>query len=137
MNLINNDALWLEEYRKDKYRVWSRVLLSNGEEYSFKEYESWYELKNLILSERLTVENFKLQYRSNVVSQSFKGAQGIYFVRSILGMVNGECINTITLGEVKGEFVNKKIWIIPGLIFREEDVSRVDECFSEALLVFK
>lgn len=135
--IINNIDNWLPEYRKDKSKIWTWIYLENEEYYAFNEYNDWFEVKSIVLSSNSIPSYVKLQYRSMTVINDLKGFYGVYYIRSLLGKVGEDAIETLTLGNIKDDLVHKTVWIKEGLIERYRENSSLDKCFTEAILKWK
>lgn len=135
--IINNIDNWLPEYRKDKTKIWTWIYLENEEYYAFNEYNDWFEVKSIVLSSNSIPSYVKLQYRSMTVTNDLKGFDGVYYIRSLLGKVGEDAIETLTLGNIKDDLVHKTVWIKEGLIERYRENSSLDKCFTEAILRWK
>lgn len=134
MDLIDNLSDWRKEYRKDKTKIWYRAVLSNGSEYYFKDYKDWFKVKSFVEKKSLEVSKIRLQYRSHVVEQDFAGCDGVYLVRSILGRVGGESIETVTVGKIMDKEVHKTVWTTPDLVAKDSQKDRIENCFKEAVI---
>lgn len=136
MSLINNRDAWRQEYRKDKTKIWIIVHFQHCV-YYFADYEDWYEIKKL--GPKLgPIQEIKLQYRSHIVSTGkVRQCEGVYLVRSIIGKIGGEPIKTITVGLIKGDKVHKTCWSLPDLTQRESTVDNIEDCFKEAMVLWR
>jgi hypothetical protein len=125
---------WLKEYRKDKYKIWVRVVLSNGEEKYFCEYKDWYKIKNYCKKALLDVAEIGLQYRSNHLAVETKDCDGVYLVQSIIGLMGENSKKTYTVGKIYGDTVKKQVFMTPELIQDREEKDPLASCFEEGLL---
>jgi hypothetical protein len=132
---INTHDQWLQEYRKDKYKVWIRVTLSNGIDYYLPDHESWLKLKPLCEKQKLKVIKVGLQYRSNYVEVDTADTDGVYLIRSIIGMMGETSRQSITIGKLYGTTLKKELWVTPELISEIKDETNVEDCFKEALIL--
>jgi hypothetical protein len=130
MSIISNYEDWLEEYRKDKSKLWIIVSISSGEEFYFTDYNYWFAIK----SKGLNVTKIKLQYRSNVVEKSFFDCDGVYLIRSVLGRPSEDTIQTMTIGTVIDGIVHKDVFVVPSLVLRDNYKDSLEECFEEAII---
>ena len=133
-NLITSYDAWLVEYRKDKYRIWIRATLSDGTEVYMPDHKDWLKLKQYCEQKKLKVNNVGLQYRSHSVQLDTVDADGVYLVRSLVGVMGENSRNTITIGKLYGTQVHKTLWITPELIEETKEITDVEECFPEALI---
>lgn len=132
---ITSHDVWLEEYRKDKYRIWIRVTLSNGTDIYLPEHKDWLRLKTYCQENKLGITNVGLQYRSHSVGVDTADADGVYLVRSLVGVMGENSRNTITIGKLYGTQVHKTLWVTPELIQETTETTDVEECFKEALIL--
>jgi hypothetical protein len=76
-----------------------------------------------------------LQYRSHSIEVDTTGCDGVYLVRSLVGVMGENTRHSFTIGKIYGDKVKKQIWATPELI--EESTSEQDDvkdCFEEALV---
>ena len=133
-NFITTHEQWLDAYRQDKYKIWIRATLSDGQEIYFSDYDTWYDIKSLCDSSDVTVDGIKLQYRSNLVETSTSNSDGVYLVRSLKGQIGGETSHYYTVGIIEGDTVHKTMWLTPELIEEEKSEDPLDNCFEEAII---
>lgn len=134
MNLITSYEAWLQEYRKDKYNIWIRVILSNNQEYYLKDYKQWFDIKDICKSNNLNVSKIGLQYRSHSIEVDTDNTDGVYLVRSLIGVMGETTRNSFTIGKLIGNKVKKQIWITPELIEESMDEDKIEDCFEEAII---
>lgn len=134
MSLITSYEAWLQEYRKDKYKIWVKTSLSNGEEIYFCDYKDWYKVKKHCEEQELNVIEIGLQYRSNYLGVDTTHGDGVYLAQSIIGFMGEKSKKTYTVGVIVGDVVKKQIFMMPELIKDREDKDHVDNCFAEGLL---
>lgn len=140
--MVNNYNDWKKEYRKDKSATWIRLVLSDASEYFFKattkeEYEDWYKIQEICLKGDLTIVTAKLQYRSNCVEHKIsKDSQGFYIIRSMIGVIGGDSIPTITFGEIKDNIVYKTSYSTPDLSIKDQWNDEAENCFPEAMVIW-
>lgn len=132
--MLSSYAQWLEEYRKDKYKIWIKVSLSNGEERYFCEYKDWYKIKEYCTDNLLNVNEIGLQYRSNYLGIDSKDCDGVYLVQSLVGLMGEQSRKTYTVGKIKGDIVEKQVFMTPELIEDRKEEDPVASCFEEGLL---
>lgn len=132
--MISSYEQWLSEYRKDKYRIWVKITLSNNEERYFCEYKDWYDLKKYCNSNKIDVKEIGLQYRSNYLGVDTTDCDGVYLVQSMIGLMGEQSRKTYTVGKLYGDIVKKQIFMMPELIKDREDQDSIDTCFEEGLL---
>jgi hypothetical protein len=133
--MITSYETWLEEYRKDKYKIWIKASLSNGSDIYLPEHKDWLKLKKYCQDNKLNIIRVGLQYRSHSVDVDTADADGVYLVRSLVGVMGENSRNTITIGKLHGTEVHKSLWITPELIKETEEITHIAECFQEALIL--
>lgn len=135
LNFITTHEQWLEEYRKDKYKVWIRATLSDDTEYYLPSHEHWVALKPTCENQQLYVVKIGLQYRSHFVEVDTHDTDGVYLVRSVIGMMGENSKQTITIGKVYGGIVKKTMWVTPELVSEMSTEDKIEDCFREALIL--
>lgn len=126
---------WIEEYRKDKYKIWIRATLSNGVQYYLPSHKDWVRLGHLCRLENMKVMQVGLQYRSHTVEVDTTDADGVYVVQSLIGTMGEVSRHTITIGKLYGSIVKKQRWFTPELIVELSDEDPIDKCFTEAMIL--
>lgn len=132
--MLSSYEQWLEEYRKDKYKIWIKICLCNGEERYFCEYKDWYKIKEYCTDNSLNVNEIGLQYRSNYLGVDSKDCDGVYLVQSLIGLIGEQSRKTYTVGKIKGDTVEKQVFMTPELIEDRKEKDPVASCFEEGLL---
>lgn len=135
MSFITSYTDWLEEYRKDKYKIWIRATLSDGKDYYLPEFSQWIDLKNLCQEHKLRVNKVGLQYRSHSIEVDASDADGVYLIRSLIGVMGENSKQTITIGKLYGNIIKKTMWITPELIEELQTEDNIEDCFKEALIL--
>ena len=133
--MITSYEAWLQEYRKDKYKIWIRTTLSNNLEVYLPEHKDWLNLKNYCKTNNLKINKVGLQYRSHSIELDTTDADGVYLVRSLVGVMGENSRNTITIGKLYGTKVHKTLWVTPELIQETTDTTDIEQCFEEALIL--
>lgn len=132
--MLSSYDQWLNEYRKDKYKIWVKIILSNNEERYFCDYEDWYKIKNYCKQGLINVVEIGLQYRSNYLGIDAKDCDGVYLVQSIIGVMGEQSKKTYTVGKIYGDIVEKQVFLTPELIEDRTEKDSVSSCFEEGLL---
>lgn len=135
-NFIVGYDNWLKEYRKDKYNIWTKVVVDTKVEYYLRDQKEWLKFKEFCDSNKLKVLSIALQYRSHSISVDTMGTDGVYLVRSLIGRMGEETKQAITIGKVYGDTVKKTMWVTPELIEDLSDEDPVENCFAEALIIY-
>ncbi len=125
---------WLVEYRKDKYKIWIKVTLSNNQERYFCDYNDWYNIKKYCKDNTVNIDEIGLQYRSNYLGIDAKNCDGVYLVQSIIGVMGEQSKKTYTVGKIYGDTVEKQVFLTPELIEDRSEKDSVSSCFEEGLL---
>jgi hypothetical protein len=133
-NLINTYSDWLEEYKKNKYKVWIKVSLNNLQEFYLRDYNEWFVIKQICKDNSLYVESVALQYKSHSIEVETKNTDAVYLVRSILGSFGQDTKQTFTIGKLNGDIMTKSVWITPELLKEIEEEDKVESCFEEAII---
>ena len=130
-----NNQEFLKKYRSDKTSVWIKVKLTDAQEFYFTAYENWPWIKTLCNNKDLFIEEFQLQFRSHEVDIDVpKDADGIYFVRSILGQMGSDSKHFYTIGFIYNNKVTKDMYIIPELVKEKTYEDDIDSCFEEGII---
>lgn len=131
-----NNTEFLKKYRKNKQAVWIKVALTNGKEFYFSSYKpNWQALKKVCETTSSFIKEFELQFRSNVVSIDIpKDVDAVYLIRSVLGQMGGESKQYYTVGTIKGETVNKDMYLVPELIKEKSYKDNIESCFEEGII---
>lgn len=132
--MISSYEQWLTAYRKDKYKIWTKVSLSNNQERYFCDYKDWYKLKDYCKINKVDIVEIGLQYRSHYMGVDTTDCDGVYFVQSLIGMMGETSRKTYTVGKVYGNIVKKQVFMTPELIEDRKDEDPVENCFEEGLL---
>lgn len=135
MNFITSYDEWLEEYRKDKYKIWIRVSLSDNKEYYLPEFKQWVDLKQFCEDNKLRVIKVGLQYRSHSIEVDTQDSDGVYLIKSLIGVMGESSKQTITIGKLYDKTIKKTMWITPELIEELTSEDNIEDCFMEALIL--
>lgn len=131
---ITSYQAWLEEYKKNKYKIWVRAILNNNQEIYLRDYAEWTLLKDFCQQNKLSIEKIGLQYRSNSIEIDTSQTDGVYLTKSILATFGQPEKQTYTVGKIYGNKVKKTIWILPELIQQLEEEDPIEQCFPEAII---
>ena len=129
-----NNEKFLERYRENKTVIWVKVALTNGVEVFFHEYKTWPGLKRYCEDRSVFVKDFRLQFRSHEVKIDLSDADGLYFIRSVLGQMGGDSKDYYTVGVIKEDIVYTKMWIMPELVEEKSYEDDIDSCFEEGII---
>jgi hypothetical protein len=128
---------WLSYYRTNKDIVWIKGVLTNDEEIFLDSFKSWTALANRLENECLFFKKLSLQFRSHEVQMDITDCDGVYLVRSIIGRFDGNVKETITFGKVKGNSIQKTVYVSPELIVEETYKDTLANSFEEAIIYDK
>lgn len=133
--MISTYEDWLKEYRKDKYKIWIRATLSNNTEVYLPEHRDWLKLKNHCQDQKVKILKVGLQYRSHSIEINTQDADGVYLIRSLIGVMGENSKQTITIGKLYGDTIKKTMWVTPELIEELNSEDNIEDCFMEALIL--
>lgn len=133
---------WLAYYKKNRKKnarkVFIKVMTSDGKHFFFHDYDEWYGVKEYCDKNSVKIQDLHLQFRSNRCIINIEDAsEGIYLVRSVLGMVGVPTKHYYTVGRIKDGQVHKQMWIVPELIKEQEFVEDLSDCFEEATIIYE
>jgi len=132
MNFITSEQVWLQEYKKNKQNIWIIVDYSSGKFY-LKDNKEWLTFAEFCNINKLCINSVSLRYRSHDLKINVEDYDGVYIVKSILGMMGQKSRETITVGKIDGKTVYKTIWITPELIEQLQTKDSLSDCFPEAI----
>lgn len=132
--MISSYEKWLEEYKKDKYKIWIRASISNSQDYYLPDIDSWKNLKEICKNNRLKVTKIGLQYRSHSIEVDVSDTDGVYLIKSAIGMMGSNTKQTITIGKLYGDTIHKTMWIVPELIEEFSTQDSIADSFEEVLI---
>jgi len=126
---------WLKEYRKDKYKIWVKITLSNDQEIYFCDYKpDWFKVKEYCKNHTIDVKTVGLQYRSNYMGIDTTDCDGVYLIKSLVCVMGGKSRETYTIGKIHEDIVRKRIFMTPELIEDRQTSDPVEKCFEQGLL---
>ena len=129
-----NHTKWIKNYRTDRGAVWIKCKLTNGEELYYPTHRGWKTIKKKCKKRSVFIEELSLQFKSHEVKIDIKEAEGVYFVRSVMGKLGETSNQYYTTGVLKNGKMHKKMWLIPELVVEKELCDDLDECFTEAII---
>lgn len=127
---------WRDFYSDaDIWSVWIKIMTDDGEHFFFSNHKEWKSVKDYCIKNSVFVKDFHLQLRSNeVIVDIHEETEALYFVRSVMGVLNGPTTEYFTIGQLRNGKMHKEMWLVPELIMDRETVETIDECFEEAIL---
>jgi|TARA_B100000085_G_scaffold284494_1_gene317744 tRNA-dihydrouridine synthase len=132
---------WSEFYQKNRKGatkvIWIKIMTSDGKHFFFHDYDEWYNVKEYCNKNSVIVEDLHLQFRSNKCIIDVTDADGIYFVRSVLGAIGMKTKEYYTAGVLRDGQVHKEMWLIPELIREKEYLDDIENCFDEAMIYYE
>ena len=111
------------------------VKFSDGRVIYLTDYEQWLNLKLEIEDLPLDIDEIGLRYRTHLITVDTSQAEGVYLVRSIMAQFGGESIHFYTTGVLCGTEVLKTRWHVPALVKETTELSDLEDCFEEALIL--
>ena len=129
-----NNEKFLEKYRTNKQAIWIKIKLTTGKEIFFEDYRQWQAIKDVCEKTGVFIQNFHLQFRSHEVKIDITDADGIYFIRSVMGQMGGDTKHYYTVGVIRGDIVSKKMFIIPELVEEKSYEDDIESCFPEGII---
>ena len=113
------------------------VTVKDGTEYFIDSTQRWHELKRYCDNNNVFINKLSIQFKSHRERIDIKDIDGIYFVKSVIGMLGAESKQTYTIGKLKDGIVHKTMWLIPELIIEREYDDRESDCFQESIIYDK
>jgi len=132
MTFIKSHEEWLQEYRKNKYNIWITVVC-NDSKYYLKDQKDWLKFVSYCNNQKLQIEKVGLQYRSNTLEIDASDCQGVYIIRSILGVIGENSRESITIGKLRDNIVYKTLFVTPELVEQIKTEDKIEDCFIEAI----
>lgn len=129
---INSEDIWITEYKKNKQNIWIIVDYSGGKFY-LRDNKEWLKFAEFCNQNKLCINSVSLRYRSHDLKIDVEDCDGVYIVKSILGMMGQKSRETITIGKVIDDTVHKTMWVTPELIEQLKTVDLIQDCFQEAV----
>jgi len=134
---IKNKQKWSEVFRTNVRATWLIVTVKDGTEYFIDSTQRWHELKRYCDNNNVFINKLSIQFKSHRERIDIKDIDGIYFVKSVIGMLGAESKQTYTIGKLKDGIVHKTMWLIPELIIEREYDDRESDCFQESIIYDK
>lgn len=132
-----NPKKWREAFLKNKRATWVVVTLKNGEEHFITNAKEWMRMKDSCDSQSTFIDKLTLQFKSHRERINIDNCDGLYFAKSIIGILGGKSRETITIGIISDDVVYKTIWNIPELIIERTYDDKESNCFKETLIYDK
>ncbi len=134
---ITNKEKWSQVFRTNVRATWLIVTLKDGSEYFIDNTDRWHELKRYCDNNNVFLSKLSIQFKSHRETIDIRGIDGIYFAKSVVGMLGAESKNTYTIGKIKNGIVHKTLWLIPELIVEREFEDYESGCFEESIIYDK
>ena len=134
---ITNKEKWSQVFRTNVRATWLIVTLKDGSEYFIDNTDRWHELKRYCDNNNVFLSKLSIQFKSHRETIDIRGIDGIYFAKSVVGMLGAESKNTYTIGKIKDGIVHKTLWLIPELIVEREFEDYESGCFEESIIYDK
>ena len=129
---ITSHEEWLKEYRKNKYNIWINIVC-NDTKYYLKDNKDWVKFVSYCNNQKLQIQKVGLQYRSNSIEIDVSDCDGVYIVRSILGVIGENSRESITIGKLNNNIVSKTLFVTPELVEQIKTEDKIEDCFIEAV----
>jgi hypothetical protein len=131
---ITNKKKWSEVFRTNIRATWLIVTLKDGTEYFIDSTERWHELKRYCDNNNIFLSKLSIQFKSHRERIDITDIDGIYFAKSVIGLLGAESKQTYTIGKLKNGIVQKTMWLIPELIVEREYDDYESSCFKESII---
>lgn len=131
---ITNKKKWSEVFRTNIRATWLIVTLKDGTEYFVDSTERWHELKRYCDNNNIFLSKLSIQFKSHRERIDITDIDGIYFAKSVIGLLGAESKQTYTIGKLKNGIVQKTMWLIPELIVEREYDDYESSCFKESII---
>ena len=127
---------WMDFYKDcDHWQVWVKIMTEDGEHFFFSDQKGWSDVKKHCEDNSVFVKDFYLQLRSHECEVKIsEDTEALYFVRSVMGLLNGPTTSYYTIGQLRDGEMHKEMWLVPELIMERETVETINECFEEAII---
>jgi hypothetical protein len=134
---ITDKKKWSEVFRTNVRATWLIVTLKDGTEYFIDSTNRWHELKRYCDNNKVFLSKLSIQFKSHRERIDITDIDGIYFARSIVGMLGAESKHTYTVGKIKDGTVEKTLWLIPELTVERVYNDYESGCFEESIIYDK
>ena len=131
---ISDKKKWAEVYKTNVRATWLIVTLKDGTEYFIDSTERWHELKRYCDNNKVFLDKLSIQFKSHRERIDITDIDGIYFAKSVIGMLGADSKHTYNIGKIKNGVVHKTLWLIPELIVEREYDDRESDCFEESII---
>ena len=131
---IINKKKWSGVFRTNIRATWLIVTLKDGTEYFIDSTERWHELKRYCDNNNIFLSKLSIQFKSHRERIDITDIDGIYFAKSVIGLLGAESKQTYTIGKLKNGIVQKTMWLIPELIVEREYDDYESSCFKESII---
>ena len=131
---ITDKKKWSEVFRTNVRATWLIVTLKDGTEYFIDNTNRWHELKRYCDNNKVFLSKLSIQFKSHRERIDITNIDGIYFAKSVIGILGAESKQTYTIGKIKDGVVYKTLWLIPELIIEKEYEDHESGCFEESII---
>lgn len=128
---------WKKAFFQNKRATWIIITLKNDKEFYITNTDQWTEMKEYCEKHNTFVDKLSIQFKSHRERIDIKDVDGLYFAKSIIGILGAESKNTITIGKVKDGKIHKTMWLVPELIIEKEYEDDIENCFQETIIYDK
>jgi len=102
---ITDKKKWSEVFRTNVRATWLIVTLKDGTEYFIDNTNRWHELKRYCDNNKVFLSKLSIQFKSHRERIDISDIDGIYFAKSVVGMLGAESKQTYTIGKIKDGIV--------------------------------
>ena len=125
---------WKQTFLSNINAVWLIVTLKNGSEHYVQNIEGWHSVKKECQESETFIEILSIQYKSHKERIDIEGVDGLYFAKSLVGILGQESKQTLTVGKIRNGTVHKTMWLVPELIVEKEYEDDESSCFEESII---
>jgi len=134
---ITDREKWSQVFKTNVRATWLIVTLKDGTEYFIDNTDRWHELKRYCDNNKIFLSKLSIQFKSHRERIDITNIDGIYFAKSVIGILGAESKQTYTIGKIKDGIVHKTLWLIPELIVEKEYEDYESGCFEESIIYDK
>lgn len=134
---ITDREKWSQVFKTNVRATWLIITLKDGTEYFIDNTDRWHELKRYCDNNKIFLSKLSIQFKSHRERIDITNIDGIYFAKSVIGILGAESKQTYTIGKIKDGIVHKTLWLIPELIVEKEYEDYESGCFEESIIYDK
>lgn len=119
---------------EERRKTWIFIHNDKDEEIYLKDYKDWLTMQDYVDSTNTKITKIGLRYKTNSITLDTAETDGVYLSKSLKGEFGGITRKCFTIGTVKGDKVDKSMWITPELIEEDSYEDKIENCFEEAIV---